>query len=769
MIRDSVLPAPSPYALRLRLLSFACAAAGFALFALLPVHGQAPPQLPQLSATERANVTTVINNLQGLLDNAEIKKVSLPSTGVDEYNNPVYPRTSDVIDAYKQVLTNLRSKFDHNNIHPIDGLNDPAAKRYVEGDPKTIRPGPTRAAYCVEGTHVKIGDTWVDCPDGDIVIDTHFIAPPENNGNPIDESTDAGFAQKWTLLHSLVHEKWHERMIKEQENLTRADKKTWDPMTDDQKKAALAKALVNATTPEKHIEVYVAQKNILRLELGALKARSGVLIHARKQDPAELAKVEKRIRWVTKEIDNLEGNMKGAVNKGGKYSFASCSGFLNGTLAMYVDSLSSGYWRLDVDLRGGNVTGVRAPEIFFFGDLYKEDPITIKPSLYVEMPERIYTGLDVQPQPCQFLKWATDQGYVVTSRNFADIESRLPQPASEEDSKAQATMVGIVLPSEIHAGEGISASVTSNPKRYDDIPALQVVEVNVPLTHDSDGSPTLQTVNVTLGSDKPQPAQDGLTTQVNVGVANLPVRLTTANGKTTVLDTTVPVTPATVPAKPTAAIQPKDFTTPTVCIPNSVQVIHGTFTGDTRVTEITLDHISVPIVAETPRAVYWSVPRELPAGTHQVIVRDGAHSARFEVSAVSIQMSADRLTLKRGESTPFRAIVRGLEGLPPAAWIAAPRFDLVDETRLKSTAPDFRIPTAGEPAALLLTLRNGSPGIINIPGWLGGSTAITLHSADFSAGQYVYTGTIVSEVTGTFSVSDIVTPFMAEESGSPID
>jgi len=93
----------------------------------------------------------------------------------------------------------------------------------------------------------------------------------------------------------------------------------------------------------------------------------------------------------------------------------------------------------------------------------------------------------------------------------------------------------------------------------------------------------------------------------------------------------------------------------------------------------------------------------------------------------------------------------------------------VDETRLKSTAPDFRIPTAGEPAALLLTLRNGSQGIINIPGWLGGSTAITLHSADFSAGQYVYTGTIVSEVTGTFSVSDIVTPFMAEESGSPID
>jgi hypothetical protein len=129
-------------------------------------------------------------------------------------------------------------------------------------------------------------------------------------------------------------------------------------------------------------------------------------------------------------------------------------------------------------------------------------------------------------------------------------------------------------------------------------------------------------------------------------------------------------------------------------------------------------------------------------------------------------MYADLLLLKRGESTLFHVVVHGLEGLPGTAWIGADRFDLVDLGRLKSSAPNLHLPAAGEDGALLLTLRNGSPGTIKVPRWGGESTVIMLHKADFPAGQYDYTGTIVSEVSGTFTVSGVLTPLMAEEPGA---
>jgi hypothetical protein len=740
---------------------------------LLPapcLHAQAPAQLPQLNDRQRENVRNVIRNLRSLLDNSEVKKVTLPPDSRDAYNNPVSPDTAKVIEAYRQVADNLQRKLDGNHIHPVDGLDNDHEKRYVEGEPNGKNGSATHAAYCVTGTHVKIGNDWVVCPDGDIVIDTGYIDPPVNNRQPIDESTDVGFQQKWFLLHSLVHEKWHERMILEQTALTREEnKRVWDHLSEDQKKERLATALANATTPEKHVEVYIAQKNILRLELAVLKARRAALIHAGSKDQPALDQTEKRITYINGQIAKLEDSMKGAVNRGGRFSFASCGGILNGTLAMYIVSLYSGYWRLDVDLRNGEIAGVRAPEVFFDGDLYEEDPIPSQPSLYVEMPERIYTGLDVQSQPCEFLDWARQQGYVHDSSDFADIRPTLPGPAKEEETPAQATLVGIILPNDIQQGETISATVTTDTDRYDHIPALHVVKVEVPLTTDIDGNTTLQPVNVRVGSGRPQPAQDGFTTHIPSTAQSVDISLNTGDSITPILDTTVPLIAATVPRKPVTEAKPKDFTTPAVCIPNSVDFVHGTFSGDSRITEMTLDAIPVHIVAETSHAVYWFVPAGITPGAHRLIVRDGSHSAAFQVAALILQLSADLLTLKAGQSTAFHAVVRGLDGLPPTAWIAASRFDLVDESRLESMTPDFHLPAAGEDGELLLTLQNVSRGTITVPGWRNESIALTLHRGDFSAGQYVYTGTIVSRVSGRFAISGIVTPFMAEESGQPVD
>jgi hypothetical protein len=780
MIDSQHQPRTASLSIRHRLHLHPCCAAAFTilLFSALDLRAQA--KLPGLTDTEKTNVQTVIDNLGALLKDAAIKKAKLST--VDRDTNQIIDADTDKeVKAYGKVLDNLISKLKGDNIHSIKDLNDKPS-RYKESP--EAPPSHPRAAFCIEGTSVLVGNQEIPCKPGDIIIDSKFINPPGNNGK-IDESTPAGWIQKWTLLHMLVHEKWHERMINEQKDELM---KRWGGWSKDRKDANLKEAIERGTTPERHAEVYEAQKNILRLKLAALKAEKKKCEDATPQDGACIARVDKQIEWIEGKnskpfkkgvkgeqgdegaIKWLETKMKSAVADH-DLEFASCGGagdLLNGTIAMYMVSLDTGYWRLDVDLRAGKMVDLRAPETFFFGDLYEEDPIPNPPSLYVEMPERVFTGLDVQPDPCDFLHDEMQKGHVVTGKTFNDIQPFLPKLVLEDEPPAQETLVGIILPNDIQQGDHLSATVTTDPKRFEKIPALDVIKTTIPLTPDADGNPTFHSVKVTIGNETPQPAQDGMTTVTTPGQTTLGVHVTVPNSPRPLLETTVPVTPSTAPQKPTTETQPSDFTAPSVCIPNSVHIIHGVFSGNSRQTTVTLDDAPAKILAESPRAVIWSVPKDTLPGSHRLTVRDGDHAASFKVASISIQMSADRTVLKRGESTPFRAVVRGLEDLPASGWTATAPFDLEDEAGLRNTAPGFHIPAKGEEGALLLNLKNLSPGTITVPGWQNEATVLTLRRGDFSNGQYVYTGTIVSRVSGSFSISGIVTPFLAEQSGEPV-
>jgi hypothetical protein len=732
-----------------------------------PAHAQ----LRALNPNETTNVQTVIDNLDSLIRSAETNKVKIKVRNAD--GEQVEVGAVDIVKSYKEVLANLKRKLQGRNLHGVNGLSDPnPQKKYVVGDPKTVAPSSPRAAFCVEGTKIWDGTAWVPCTPGDIVVDSKFTDPPENNGQPIDETTEAGWKQKWTLLHILVHEKWHERMINEQIELVKeVNKGSWATQSEEQKKKKLDIAEANGTTPEKHVEVYEAQKAILRLKQAVLEVEKTQLTHATPRVNVAIQRNEKQIEWIKKTWHDLETSMKKATKEREEFEFASCGGagdLRDGTLAMYIVSLTTGYWRLDVDLHDGKLAGLRAPETFFFGKIYEEDPVPIPPSLYVVMPARIFTGLAVQPEPCKFLQWSTDGGYVVRSRNFSDVVSYLPKLAPEESQQNQSMLVGVVLPSEIIPGTSISGSVTLDPKRFEGIPALRVVQTETPLPLDADGHPTLQSMLVTVGSEKPRPAEDGFTSSLPSDTSKLSVRLNTMDGTSPLLNTSVSTNPTPSSEKPPSEVRPQDFTTPVACAPNSAQVIHGSFSGDSRVTQVTVDDVPAQIIAETSHAVYWSLPEGTQPGSHHLRVRDGSHGAAFMVTVISLEMSADRLTLARGESTAFRVVVRGLTDLPPSSWRANGRSELADETKLASSAPSFHLPQAGEDGALLLTLRNGSPTTVSIPNWHGESFAVTLHRENFTAGQYVYTGTILSKVSGQFVLSGTLTPFLAEQSGTPL-
>ncbi|HYK41455.1 MAG TPA: hypothetical protein VE007_03635, partial [Thermoanaerobaculia bacterium] len=227
------------------------------------------PDIPGLDKNETKNVELVVKNLDDLVKAADdvIQKekgatVSIPWGALKKK----VAAFADV-DDYKAVLANLKHKLAGKNLHSIPGLSEKTPAKYSLGDPneKGTKPGHPRAAYCVPHTFVKIGDAWVPCPERDIIVDKPIVDPPGAHGQPIDEATDQGWKDKWTLLHVLVHEKWHERMMDEQAKLAREDNQK-PGRTEAQKKLQLEEAEKKAAAPEAHAEVYEAQKKVLYLK-----------------------------------------------------------------------------------------------------------------------------------------------------------------------------------------------------------------------------------------------------------------------------------------------------------------------------------------------------------------------------------------------------------------------------------------------------------------------------------------------------------------------
>jgi hypothetical protein len=113
-------------------------------------------------------------------------------------------------------------------------------------------------------------------------------------------------------------------------------------------------------------------------------------------------------------------------------------------------------------------------------------------------------------------------------------------------------------------------------------------------------------------------------------------------------------------------------------------------------------------------------------------------------------------------------VVRGPEELPEYAWHAGVVSDLVNRSKIGTTAPGFRVPNTGESGVFLLTIENASSEIIKIQGAKNEVIVRELRRNEFVGKPYVYTGLIVSRVSGSFSVNGTMTPFFEEVSGEEI-
>lgn len=202
------------------------------------------------------------------------------------------------------------------------------------------------------------------------------------------------------------------------------------------------------------------------------------------------------------------------------------------------------------------------------------------------------------------------------------------------------------------------------------------------------------------------------------------------------------------------------FATPPVAVAGRTHVIRGPLSGDGTKTKVAIGGKPVRIVAENPRSVFFEVPDDTPAGFTKVTIDDGGRRAEIPIAVVTIAMSADRLKLKKGQTTRFHATISGPESWGDAAWKAGAPSDLCDVAALRKKFPDFQPPEAGGEGFLMFSITNLSPGVISISEF-----ARPLRKGDFAAGRYTYDGAITAVADGGFGIHGEVQAFVAPASG----
>ncbi|MDQ6767428.1 MAG: hypothetical protein M3Z41_06425 [Candidatus Eremiobacteraeota bacterium] len=314
-----------------------------------------------------------------------------------------------------------------------------------------------------------------------------------------------------------------------------------------------------------------------------------------------------------------------------------------------------------------------------------------------------------------------------------------------------STISGLVMPSYIRAGDTISGIVVPDVKKYADVPGLRAIAL--PLL-----GALLAGAVVQFGHGF-QPANQPFTYTVPSNAQTVPVTVYGAGQPTPILNEPIPVRVG----PPDARIP--DFTMPALCRPGELHVIDGQLSGVADSMRIQVAGRDAVILAASPRAVYFAVPEDVPAGATQVTLRDAGKTVTFRAAVAQVSLTADKLQLAKNESTTFHISISGLDAVPAVAWNGASLPDTIAHDQLAALADAIRSSGSGQ-GVVLISIMNKTPHSIAIEGAPGGVLVRQVRRGDVAAGPYLFSGTIHSLQSGAFSVNASLVPLLAPVRGT---
>ncbi len=275
--------------------------------------------------------------------------------------------------------------------------------------------------------------------------------------------------------------------------------------------------------------------------------------------------------------------------------------------------------------------------------------------------------------------------------------------------------VKLRLPKDIRTGDAITGSVIE-----DNIPAKGV---------NNKTSSTLEGMVIEIDGKQTRLSDKMVSFIVPAGVASLPFIFKNAAGST--IETgQIPV--GTSMNDLLSDLWWRDpiggqYNIPPVAQPGQSLSIPGKFDGDASNTKVTLNGKPVGIIAESPRQAFVEIPNETTAGTFEMKIEEKSNRETSRINIIDLDMSAKKLSLRKGEKTTIHVAVSGLEGL-----------DLSNGNTLN------------------LTLENNSPQTVVFPGEPGNVIIKEINAESVRDGIYEYSTRIEGVTTGGFSITSTV-------------
>jgi hypothetical protein len=297
-------------------------------------------------------------------------------------------------------------------------------------------------------------------------------------------------------------------------------------------------------------------------------------------------------------------------------------------------------------------------------------------------------------------------------------------------------------------------------------PALQITETRLSLSPAQQSSFALDGVQLETGDGRMQPAAAPFCVAGRQWLEQ-PIRL---HYEGTVIGE-IRIHPEPRPAGSMPYTPPgagASFFTAPLYQPGQPQAIWGPFGDAGADTRVEVNGKPGLVLSRTPTELYWMLPPDTPRGAISVSVYHAGQGATFRPFFLGLSMSAQKLTLLKGESTGMQATVFGPEMLRTEDWVAGGVPDVLDMGRVAEQFPGYQIPKPGEAGKLFFRVDNLSRDAVKLSPSKNESFVTTLDRSSFAAGPYTYAGTIHSVRAGNFNINGLVVAFFAPVAGVPV-
>jgi hypothetical protein len=99
------------------------------------------------------------------------------------------------------------------------------------------------------------------------------------------------------------------------------------------------------------------------------------------------------------------------------------------------------------------------------------------------------------------------------------------------------------------------------------------------------------------------------------------------------------------------------------CQPGEPLTINGFFDGNAANTNVSINNIPCEIITESNTVTFVQIPGNLPCGKALLTIAEGGATQTMPIQAITLNLTANKTTLRKGAKANINVTINGLENL----------------------------------------------------------------------------------------------------------